>query len=103
MSACDNCGKNKNQYTDYGSYLRTRGNNVDINKFIYDIGFGNFKFSNLKPVSDDMISNSNTKLPAITILDENGNMKILSPPTADGTYTLKVKVAHGKQTYSWTT
>ena len=43
-----------------------------------------------------------TETITVPVLDENGNMKILSPPTADGTYTLKVKVAQGKQTYSWT-
>ncbi len=107
MSACDNCAKNKNQYTDYGSYLRTRGNNVDINKFIYDIGFGNFKFNNLKTIvdTDKMIPNSTGTLPAIIILDENANMKTLKLPASTGsdkTYTLQLTVSSdGKNSFNW--
>ena len=98
MGICDN----KNQYTDYGSYLRTRGNNVDINKFIDDLGHGNFKFNNLENVSQ---TTPYGHLPSLLVLDTNGNMKTISPPISasrPSTYTLKLTTdANGVQTYGW--
>jgi len=103
MSACNNCGSNKNQYTDYGSYLRTRGNNVDINKFIYDIGYGKFKFNNLTAVDSSINSNTTNTLPSVIVLNENGEMKTVSKPLAGaGTYTLKLIIeSGGNHTFSW--
>ena len=98
MGICDN----KNQYTDYGSYLRTRGNNVDINKFIDDLGHGNFKFNNLENISQTVPVGN---LPSLLILDTNGEMKTISSPTPatpNTYYTLKLHIDRlGKQTYSW--
>jgi len=95
MGICDN----KNQYNDYGSYLRTRGNNVDINKFIHDLGHGNFKFNELENISQTIPVGN---LPSLLVLDTNGNMKTISPPTSKATYTLKLTIGEdGKQTYDW--
>ena len=104
MSNCNNCGSSKNQYTDYGSYLRTRGNNVDINKFIYDIGFGNFRFENLKTSDTLMNHSSNHDMPTVIILNDLGEMRTVSTSNvaASNTYTLELQVdASSKRTFVW--
>ena len=103
MSNCNNCGSSKNQYVDYGSYLRTRGNNVDINKFIYDIGFGNFKFDNLKTSDTSMNHSANHDLPTVIILNDLGEMRTVSTSGLTAkTYTLQLKVdSSSKRTIVW--